>query len=63
MTWRITVHHATPSVAAVWDTAASAAPTCSNAHARARSVNPERGAIAACCSVQVRISHRECGHD
>jgi hypothetical protein len=46
MTWRITVHHATPSPAAVRDTAASANPTCSNAHLRARSVRLARGAIA-----------------
>ena len=61
MTWRITVHHATPSAAAVRDTAASAAPTCSNAHARARSVSVARGAIASCRSVQVRCSHSGCG--
>ena len=41
MTWRITVHHTTPSPAAVRDTAASAAPTCSNAHpGPARSAPP-----------------------
>jgi hypothetical protein len=61
MTWRITVHHATPSPAAVRDTAASADPTCSNAQLRARSVKLARGAIAGCCSVQVRCSHSGCG--
>ena len=61
MTWRITVHHATPSTAAVRDTAASCRPTCSKAHARARSVSVARGAIASWRSVQVRCSHAGCG--
>lgn len=58
MTWRITVHHATPSPATVRDTAAPADPTRSNAHLRARSVRLARGAIAGCCSVQVRRAKR-----
>jgi len=53
MTWRITVHHATPSVTAVRETATSCRPTCSKAHTRARSVSVARGAIASCRSVEL----------
>jgi hypothetical protein len=61
ITCRTTVHHGTPSVAGTRETAPSATPTCSNAHAhaRARSVGPARGAIASCCSVHVRRSHAD----
>jgi hypothetical protein len=59
-TWVITVCHATARSAATSLTAASQRPTRSNAHARARSVNPARGAIAACCSVHVRAGHNSC---
>ena len=61
MTWSITVHQATPSCAAIRETAASRSPTCSNAHCRARSVRHARGAIAGCRSVQVLTSHSGCG--
>ena len=61
MTWSITVHQATPSCAAIRETAASRPPTCSNAHCRARSVRHARGAIAGCRSVQVLTSHSGCG--
>ena len=60
-TWSITVHHATPSLAATAATAASCSPTCSKAHCRARSVSTARGAIASCCSVHVLVSHAACG--
>ena len=58
---RMIVAQPTPSADATRDTAPSRAPTCSNAHARARSVRHARGSIAGCSSVQVFLGHNACG--
>ena len=59
-TWSMTVHQATLNALALRDAAASAAPKCSNAHCRARSVRQVRGAIASRVSIQVLVSHYAC---
>jgi hypothetical protein len=61
VTMRMIVAQPTPSADATRDTAPSRAPTCSNAHARARSVRHARGSIAGCCSVQVFLGHNAYG--